>query len=103
MSARGKKVALAVVIAIFKGIFGVIRFTLFVTLLLVGRVLEPIASLVSALGLLVFLFCLIFRRDLVSLMWGAAAFAFGGTAVIVLYQGALSLVAPEGTVIISDL
>lgn len=80
-----------------------IRFTLFVTLLVVGRVLVPIASLASGVGLLIFLFCLVFHRDLVTLMWVGVAVAFGGTALIVLYQAALSLVAPEGTVIINDL
>lgn len=103
MNSRGKRVAIAVVIGIFKGLLGVIRFTLFVTLLLAGRVLEPLAGLVSGSGLLIFLFCLIFRRDFVTPMWAGAAFAFGGTAFIVLYNTALNLVAPKGTVIISDL
>lgn len=102
MNSRGKKVALAVALAAGKAIFGTLRFTLYVVLLLVGRVLEPLASLAAGVGLLIFLFCLIVRRDQVTPMWAGAALAFGATAIHVFYIALLRMVAPEGTVIVSD-
>lgn len=98
MSIPGKKVALlGVGIWILKGILRAFRYSLYIALLLAGRVFRPMAGLASAGGLFMFLFCLILRRDLVLPMWVGAALAFVGAVFLILYDAALRLVAPEGT------
>lgn len=102
MNNRGEKVALSVGSWALRGIFGALRYTLYVALLLVGRVFRPMAGVASAFGLFVFLFCLILRRDLVLPMFGGLGLAIAGGAVLLVYDAALSLVAPERTVIIIE-
>ncbi len=103
MNGIGKKLAILIAKGLVIGLFEVFRFTLFVLLLLAGRILIPFARLCSGAGLLIFLFCVTVRRDMVTPMWAGAAFAFGGVAFVLLYDALLAFVAPEGTVIITDL
>lgn len=85
-----------------KCLFGIVRFTLYVFLLLLGRVLLTIANLAIGIGLWVFLFCLIIRPDMGLPMWAGAGLAVAATVLSVAYQAALSLVAPAGVVIIHE-
>lgn len=86
-----------------KTVLGAIRYSLYVVLLLVGRVLVPIACLAVAGGLIVFLFCLLFLRDRTRLWVGGAGLAVGGIALQVIYHAALRLVAPKDVVIVSEM
>jgi hypothetical protein len=99
---REKKAARAVALTTGKAILGTLRFGLYVLLLLAGRVLAPIANCAVVVGLVVFLFCLIFRRDQVTPMWAGAAVAFCSMALLSLYYKLLRFVAPVGTLIISE-
>ena len=85
-----------------KTVRGTIRYSFYVVLLLVGRVLVPIASLAVAGGLVLFLFGVLFLRDRTHLWNGGAALALAGIALQVIYHAALRLVAPKGVVIVSE-
>lgn len=98
MNTRAKKTAAR----IRTGLIAAVRFSLYVLLLLLGRVLQPIANLAIVVGLLVFLFCLFVRPDLTLPMWAGAGLAVAATVVSVFYEAALSLVAPAGVVIVRD-
>jgi hypothetical protein len=98
LSIQRKKIALAV----GRGLLQVLRFSLYVLLLLIGRVLRPIASAATIVGLIIFLFCLVFRRDMATPMWAGAALSASAVVVTVFYEALLRLVAPAGVVIISD-
>lgn len=86
-----------------KAVLGTIKYSLYVTLLLVGRVLVPLTSLAVAGGILLFLFCLLFLRDRTPLLICGACLAVGGIVILQTYHAALRLVAPDGAVIVSDL
>lgn len=86
-----------------RGVLGAVRFSLYVVLLVVGRVLVPLASLAVVGGLILFLFCLLFWREHVGLMVAGGCLAVGGVLLQVFYQAALRLVAPEGVVVVSEL
>lgn len=86
-----------------KGIFAMLRFSAFVLLLLIGRLLIPIASLASGVGLMLFLFCALVCPNQVTPMWAGAGLAVGSVAVIIGYHTLLSLVAPDGMVIFTDI
>jgi hypothetical protein len=99
MRHMSKKVALVV----GKAVLGTIRYSVYVTLLLVGRVLVPLTSLAVAGGILLFLFCLLFLRDRTPLLICGACLAVGGIVIQLTYHAALRLVTPDGVVIVSDL
>lgn len=80
-----------------------VRFAAYVFLLVVGRLLLPFAGLVTAGGIVLFSFCILFWRDQMWLVVLGGALAVGGVLLQVFYHAALQLVAPEGTVIVSDL
>ena len=80
----------------------VIRFCLYVLLLLFGRILLPVTGIATVIGTMVFLFCALLRRDLQIPMWSGAGLAIAATVVSVFYDAALRLVAPEGTAIVRD-
>jgi hypothetical protein len=80
-----------------------LRSALYVLLLLTGRVLRPIAGVSTATGILIFAFCFIFRRDMVVPMWAGFSLAVCSVAVTIFHEALLRLVAPRGTVIVSDL
>lgn len=84
-------------------LLGTARFSLYVVLLIVGRVLVPIVSLVVVGGLILFLFSLAFLRDRPSLMIAGGCLTVGGVLLQVFYQAALRLVAPEGVILVSEL
>jgi hypothetical protein len=98
MDSRGKRI----VRSIGKGLIGIIRFVLYVLLLVLGRVLQPIANLAIGVGLLIFLFCLFVRPDMTLPMWAGAGLAVVATIVSVFYEAALSLVAPADVVIVRE-
>lgn len=80
-----------------------VRFSLYVVLLLIGRLLVPVASLLTVGGLILFLFCLLFLRDQTRLLILGGCLAVGGIVLQVFYDAALRLVAPEGVVVVSEL
>jgi hypothetical protein len=84
-------------------VLAALRFSLYVVLLIVGRVLVPITSLAVVGGLILFLFCLTFLRECTWLMVAGGCVAAGGMLLQVFYQAALRLVAPEGVVVVSEL
>ena len=98
MSSHGKGIA--------RGISGcvivIVQFTLYVLLLLLGRVLYAIANLAIGIGLVVFLFCLIIRPDMSLPMWAGGGLSVAAMALLVMYEIALSLVAPGSVVIIRE-
>lgn len=94
-----KKVAVAAA----RGVIEAVRYALYILLLLLGRVLQPIADFVIIVGLVVFLFCLCMRPDMATPMWAGAGFAAAGTVILVFYEAALCLVAPANIVIVTDL
>lgn len=98
MNGRGTKFARGV----SKCLIGIVRITLYVLLLMLGRVLQTVANFAIGIGLLIFLFCLLIRPDLSLPMWAGAGLAFAATVVLVLYETALGLVAPSGVVIIRE-
>lgn len=98
MTTRGKAIAAGVA----KGLIWVVRFASYVLLLLLGRVLQPIAHLAIGVGILIFLFCLLVRPDMSLPMWAGAGLAVAGAIVSVLYEAALRLVAPADVVIVHE-
>ncbi len=84
-------------------LLNMVRFSLFIVLLLVGKLLLPVLHLAAGCGLLIFTFCVVFRRDQASAMWAGAVFAFGATAVAILYETLLAMVAPDNFVLIREL
>lgn len=86
-----------------KSMLAVVRFCLYVLLLLVGRVLLPLAGVATIIGVVVFGFCALFRPDLQIPMWSGAGLAITSTAASVFFDAALRLVAPEGTTIVRDI
>lgn len=98
MNSRGKIIALGT----GRCITGIVQFAMYVLLLLLGRVFMTIANFAIGIGLVVFLFCLIVRPDMSLPMWAGAGLAVAAMVVSVLYETALSLVAPSGVVIIRE-
>lgn len=98
MNSRRKRVARR----IGKSLIGRARLILYVMLLVLGRVLLPVASLALGAGLLIFLFCLFIRLDMTLPMWAGAGLAVLATVVSLLYEAALRLVAPVDVVIVRD-
>jgi hypothetical protein len=103
MSSTLKMVAVMVV----KAVLSTLRFTLFILLLLVGRLLMPVANLVTVFGLLAFFVALIFldgRTDMRSgMMVLGVCMAAGATALTFGYNTLLALLAPAGTVLVHEL
>lgn len=98
MNSRGMSVARS----IGKSLIGVVRLILYVTLLVLGRVLLPMANLAIGAGLMVFLFCLFLRPDMTLPMWAGAGLAVTATVVSLFYEAALRLVAPADVVIVRN-
>ena len=98
MDHRAKEIARIV----GKVVFHVLRFTLFVVLLVVGRLVQPIAAFASGAGILAFLFFIVVRPDLKGPMLGSAAVAIGSCIVSVSYHWLLQVLAPAGTVVVSE-
>lgn len=98
MNSRGKRVASS----IGKCLFGIVRLILYVLLLVLGRVLQPIANFAIGVGLLIFLFCLVVRPDMTLPMWAGAGLAVAATVVSLFYEAALRLVAPADVVIVRE-
>lgn len=92
----------ALLMATARGMVAMMRFSLYVLLLLVGRILLPVANLAIIVGLVVFLFCAFLRPDLQTPMWAGAGLAAAATISSIFYDAALRLIAPEGTVIVRD-
>lgn len=86
-----------------RSMLAVVRFCLYVLLLLVGRVFLPVVGVATVIGVVVFAFCALIRPDLQIPMWSGAGLAVASTAASVFYDAALRLVAPEGTTIVRDI
>jgi hypothetical protein len=89
-------------ISVVRGLFAAVRFSMYVVLLVIGRVLMPLTSLITLGGMVLFAFCLLFLRDRTGLMIAGACMALGGVALQVFYDAALRLVAPADIVIVRD-
>jgi hypothetical protein len=98
-----RRISKKVAVVAGKAVLGTIKYSLYVTMLLVGRVLVPLTSLAVAGGILLLVFCLLFLRDRTPLLICGACLAVGGIVIQLLYHAALRLVAPEGVVILSEL
>jgi len=85
------------------GMFAVVRFCLYVMLLLIGRILLPVAGVATVVGVVVFVFCALLRPDLQLPMLSGAGLAIASTAASVFYDAALRFVAPDGTAIVRDI
>lgn len=85
-----------------RSMLAVVRFCLYVLLLLLGRVFLPVAGVATVIGVVVFAFCALFRPDLQIPMWSGAGLAGASTIASVFFDAALRLVAPEGTTIVRD-
>lgn len=85
-----------------RGAWKAFSFVLYMLLLVLGRLLLPIANLATFVGITVFLFCLVLRPDLALPMWAGAGLAVGATTVSVIYEAALRAVAPANTLVVSD-
>jgi hypothetical protein len=79
-----------------------LRSALFVVLVLVSRLLLPVLRLVTAGGVLLFGFCVLFRRDLGTPMWAGAALAFTAVALELAVGAALRALAPSDVVVITE-
>jgi hypothetical protein len=86
-----------------KAVLRSVRFSLYVVLLLIGRVLVPVASLVTVGGLVLFFFSVLVLREHTWLIVFGGCLAAGGVLLRVFFDAVLRLVAPDGAVIVSDL
>jgi hypothetical protein len=84
------------------GIAGLLRFSLYVLLILIGRILRVITGLGAIFGLLVFLHCALFQRDLYTPMLAGAGLAISAVVINIGYTALLRLVAPEDTVFVDE-
>jgi inner membrane protein involved in colicin E2 resistance len=91
-----------IAVGVARGLVGTVRLSLYVVLLLVGRVLIPLTSLIIVGGMIIFAFCLLFLRDHTGLIIAGACMALAGIALQVFYDAALRLVAPDGVVVVRD-
>ncbi|MGI4720996.1 MAG: hypothetical protein ACRYF6_21710 [Janthinobacterium lividum] len=98
MNTAAKKITMGML----RGAWSAFSFILYVLLLVLGRVLLPIANLAIFVGTIMFLFCLVLRPDLALPMWAGAGLAVGATAVSVFYEALLRAVAPANTMVVSD-
>jgi hypothetical protein len=79
-----------------------VRSLLFMALLLASRVLVPVLRLMAAAGILVFVFCLLVRRDQSTAMWAGAGLAVSAVAVELALGAAIRALAPSDVVVISE-
>ncbi len=77
------KTARIVVGEVGRAAWNSLRFVLYVLLLALGRVLLPVATMAIGVGIVLFLFCLLFRTDQTVPMWAGAGLAISGTALSV--------------------
>lgn len=94
--------ASTITMGMVRGAWRAFSFILYVLLLVLGRVLHPIATLAILVGTIMFLFCLVLRPDLALPMWAGAGLAVGATTVSVIYEAALRAVAPANTMVVSN-
>jgi hypothetical protein len=86
-----------------KLVLRVLRFVFYISWLIVGRIVEPIARLVMGCGLVVFAFCAWLRPDLSAVIWASIWAVVGAGLVSGIYFAVLRWVAPDGVVIVSEL
>ena len=97
-----KSLGMKVLVGVTRGVLRTVRFSLYVLLLMLGRLLSPVVGFAILVGSVVFLFCFVFRPDLSTPMWAGASLAAGAVTVSVLYDAALRIVAPNDVVIMSE-
>ena len=91
-----------VVGAVVRTLAGLLRSGLFVSLLLVSRVLVPVLGLMETAGIVVFGFCALARRDEVTVMWAGAGLAGAAVALELGLGAAIRALAPSDVVVISE-
>lgn len=85
-----------------KTMFGALRLPVFSLLVLLRPVVASVLSLVGGACLFGFLFCLLFLRDEPAALWSLLGAGVGAVAVIGAYDGLVSLAAPEGTQVFTE-
>jgi hypothetical protein len=104
MDIRWKQVAVVSAVLVAKAVLAMIRFALYVILLLVGRILTPVLGLVVFVGLVTFFGAwALAQENQKGMMILGACLATGSVALQLFYDALLRAVAPEGTVIVSEL
>jgi hypothetical protein len=85
-----------------RAVLATLRSVLFTALLLASRVLVPIFRLAATVGIVLFVFCALARRDQVTPMWTGAALALAGVAFELALGAAVRALAPSDVVVISE-
>jgi hypothetical protein len=95
--------SMRVLVALGGVVLEVLRYSLYVLLLVMGRVVVPVASLMTVGGIILFFFFLLFMREQTRWIVVGGVLAVSGIVVQVFYDAALRLVAPDDVVIVRDL
>ena len=98
---EAKAIGWAILIFVAVAMLELLRFVLFSAMLILGRVVEPVLSLLAGAGLFVFLTGWIFGPGRREPVIGGAVLAVGSMALLVLWNTVLQWVAPDDTIIIS--
>jgi hypothetical protein len=77
----------------------VLRSVLYVAVLILGLLVRPLARLSVSVGLILSLFCLIFRPDQLTPMLAGGALVVSGLTTTVCYEALLRYLAPSCVVI----
>jgi hypothetical protein len=99
--------SIVVAVLVGKAVLWLLRFSLYVVLLLVGRLLMPVANVAIVLGLFSLLVTPLFihHNDAMrhGVMWLGGGIAFSAVVLQMGYYRLLSLTAPARTVLVYDL
>lgn len=90
------------VFVVAKVVLTTLRASLFVVLVLASKVLVPVLRFAAAVGILVFGFCALARRDQVTPMWAGAGLAMAAVALELGLGAAVRALAPADVVVISE-
>lgn len=84
------------------GVLHTLRFSLFIVLLMLSRLVEPVLSFCSGLALLCFVgLALMGRFDFPA--WALLGFAFGAMVVLWGYNALLTALAPDGWIMVHEI
>jgi hypothetical protein len=83
-------------------VLAAVRSALFTALLLASRVLVPVLRLLAAVGIVLFGFCVLARRDQTTVMWAGAGLAVAAVAFELALVAAIHALAPSDVVVISE-
>lgn len=79
-----------------------IKFSLFSLLMFIRPFVNVILGLFSGLSLLVFLFCLLFKREEQQVMWSMLGMGLGATMLVWGYDALITFLAPDDFVLITE-